>query len=58
MVQLMGKVKAKLMVPADADAAALEALALADPLVQALLAGKTVRKVIAVPGRLVNIVAT
>ena len=57
-VQLMGKVKAKLMVPADADAAALEALALADPLVQALLAGKTVRKVIAVPGRLVNIVAT
>jgi leucyl-tRNA synthetase len=56
-VQLMGKVKAKLMVPADADAAALESLALADEKVRAMLEGKTVRKVIAVPGRLVNIVA-
>ncbi|MDQ7013243.1 MAG: leucine--tRNA ligase [Planctomycetota bacterium] len=56
-VQILGKVRAKLMVPADADAAALEALALADPKVQGLIEGKTVRKVIAVPGRLVNIVA-
>ncbi|VAX36436.1 Leucyl-tRNA synthetase [hydrothermal vent metagenome] len=56
-VQLMGKVKAKLMVPTDADAGALEKIAMADAKVQALLEGKTVRKVIAVPGRLVNIVA-
>jgi leucyl-tRNA synthetase len=56
-VQILGKVRAKLMAPAEADAAALEAIALADPRVRELLEGKTVRKVIAVPGRLVNIVA-
>ncbi|SCX49706.1 leucyl-tRNA synthetase [Klenkia marina] len=56
-VQVNGKVKAQLDVPADADAAALEATALADPRIAELLAGKTVRKVVAVPGRLVNVVA-
>jgi leucyl-tRNA synthetase len=56
-VQVNGKVKAQLDVPADADAAALEATALADPRIAELLVGKTVRKVIAVPGRLVNVVA-
>jgi leucyl-tRNA synthetase len=55
-VQINGKVKAKLMVPADADAAALEKLALADPKVQELLVGKTVRKVIAKPRQMVSIV--
>ena len=55
-VQINGKVKAKLMVPADADAAALEKLALADPKVQELIAGKTVRKVIAKPRQMVSIV--
>ena len=55
-VQILGKVRAKLVVPADADAAALESIALADAKVQELIAGKAVRKVIAVPGRLVNIV--
>ena len=39
------------------DAAALEAAALADARIAELLAGRTVRKVIAVPGRLVNVVA-
>jgi leucyl-tRNA synthetase len=56
-VQIMGKVKSRIMVPADADAATLEKLALADPKVQELLVGKTVRKVIAVPGKLINLVA-
>ncbi|MED3333915.1 leucine--tRNA ligase [Bacillus velezensis] len=56
-VQLNGKVKAKLMVPADADKAALEQLAQADEKVKEQLEGKTIRKIIAVPGKLVNIVA-
>jgi leucyl-tRNA synthetase len=55
-VQINGKVKARLMVPADADAATLEKLALADPKVQELIAGKTVRKVIAKPKQMVSIV--
>jgi leucyl-tRNA synthetase len=57
-VQIMGKVRSRIMAPADADAAALEKLALADPKVQELLAGKTVRKVIAVPGKLINLVVS
>ena len=57
-VQVNGKVRAQLDVPADADAAALEAVALADPRIAELLVGRTVRKVVAVPGRLVNVVAT
>ncbi len=56
-VQVLGKPKARLMMPADAGTAAMEAIALADDKVQAALAGKSVVKVITVPGRLVNIVA-
>ncbi|GMU36911.1 MAG: leucine--tRNA ligase [Phycisphaerae bacterium] len=56
-VQILGKVKAKIVVPADADEATLERVALADAKVREQLAGRTVRKVIAVKGRLVNIVA-
>jgi leucyl-tRNA synthetase len=56
LVQVLGRPKARLMMPADADAKAMEALALADPAVRAALEGKPVRKVVAVPGRLVNIV--
>ena len=55
-VQINGKVKARLTVPADADAATLEKLALADPKVQEQLVGKTVRKVIAKPKQMVSIV--
>ena len=55
-VQINGKVRHRLTVPADVDAKALEALALADPKVRELLAGKTPRKVIVVPKKLVNIV--
>ncbi len=56
-VQLMGKVRTRMMMPADADEAALESAALADHRVREALEGKTVRKVIVVKGRLVNIVA-
>jgi leucyl-tRNA synthetase len=55
-VQVNGKVRAQVSVPADADAAALEAAARADEKVAAYLDGATVRRVIAVPGRLVNFV--
>ncbi|MCZ2828391.1 leucine--tRNA ligase [Modestobacter sp. VKM Ac-2986] len=55
-VQVNGKVRAQVAVPADADAATLEAAARADEKVVAQLEGKTVRRVIAVPGRLVNFV--
>ncbi|SDO66403.1 leucine--tRNA ligase [Geodermatophilus sp. DSM 45219] len=55
-VQVNGKVRAQVGVPAAADAAALEAAARADEKVAAQLAGKTVRRVVAVPGRLVNFV--
>ncbi len=56
-VQIRGKVRAKLMIAADADAKLTEQLVLADPKVQAALGGMTVRKVIVVPGKIVNIVA-
>ena len=56
-LQINGKVRGRVTVPADADKAAMEEVALADEKVQELLTGKTVRKVIVVPGRLVNIVA-
>ena len=56
-VQIMGKVRAKIMMPADADAKTMERLAIEDERVQKFLEGKTVRKVVPVPGKLVNIVA-
>jgi len=56
-VQLAGKVKARIQAPADADAKKLEDFTLAHADVASLIEGKTVRKVIAVPGRLVNIIA-
>lgn len=55
-VQINGKVRARVTVPAEIDAAALEAAALAEPKVQEALAGKTVKMVKVVPQRLVNIV--
>ncbi|HEB99354.1 MAG TPA: leucine--tRNA ligase [Thiotrichales bacterium] len=55
-VQVNGKVRARIQVPADADKATVEAAALADSNVQRFTEGKTVRKVIVVPGKLVNVV--
>ena len=56
-VQVNGKVRSRVVVPADADADAVEAAAMADDKVQTALAGATPKKVIVVPGRMVNIVA-
>jgi len=56
-VQINGKRRAEIEVAADADAAAVEALALADPDVARILGGAAPRKVIVVPGRIVNVVA-
>ena len=56
-LQVNGKVRAKLDVAADIDKASLEQQALANENVQRFTEGKTVRKVIVVPGKLVNVVA-
>ena len=55
-VQVNGKLRSKIVVPADSDAAALEAAARADERVIAVLDGRETRRVVAVPGRLVNFV--
>ena len=55
-VQVNGKVRAKLTVPADASAEAVEELALNDEAVKKYTDGKTVRKKIYVPGKIFNIV--
>ncbi|MCT1370343.1 leucine--tRNA ligase [Corynebacterium mucifaciens] len=55
-VQINGKVKARIDVAADASKDDLEAAARADERVAALVAGKNVVKVIAIPGRMVNLV--
>ena len=55
-VQINGKLVTVVRVPADADSKAIEAAALADEKVQSRAAGKTVAKVIVVPGKLVNLV--
>ncbi|OBG64039.1 leucine--tRNA ligase [Mycobacterium sp. E3298] len=55
-VQVNGKVRGRVVVAADADQDTLKAAALSDEKVQAFLAGANPRKVIVVPGRLVNLV--
>ncbi|MDH5518331.1 MAG: leucine--tRNA ligase [Gammaproteobacteria bacterium] len=56
MIQVNGKLRGKISVATDADKESIEKLALADDNVQRFIADKTVRKVIVVPGRLINIV--
>ncbi|WP_293821503.1 leucine--tRNA ligase [uncultured Phascolarctobacterium sp.] len=56
-LQVNGKVRGRLTVPAEATKEELEKIAMADANVQANIGDATVRKVICVPGRLVNIVA-
>lgn len=56
-VQVNGKLRATLQLPRDSENAAAEAAALADPGVQKALAGKTPRKVVVVPNRIINLVA-
>jgi leucyl-tRNA synthetase len=55
-VQVNGKLRSRLTVPSEIDEKALEAAALADEKVKASIEGKTVKKVIVVKGKLVNIV--
>jgi leucyl-tRNA synthetase len=56
MVQVNGKLRAKIKVAADAQNDAIEALALSDENVKKFTDDKEIRKVIVVPGRLINIV--
>jgi len=56
-VQVNGKVRGKIQVAVDAPKDAIEKQAIDEPNVQRFIEGNTVRKVIVVPGRLVNIVA-
>lgn len=56
-VQVNGKIADRVSIAADLDEAGMQAIAMDSEKVQALIAGKTVRKVVAVKGKLVNIVA-
>ena len=55
-VQVNGKLRSVIIVPAESDAAALESAARSDEKVAAALDGRETRRVVAVPGRLVNFV--
>ena len=55
-IQVNGKLRGSLRVAKDTDKAMLENLALAHEAVQKLLAGAAAKKVIVVPGRLINVV--
>jgi leucyl-tRNA synthetase len=55
-VQLNGKVRHRLKVPAEAEPKRIEELVMADGKLRELLGDKPVRKVVVVPGRMINIV--
>jgi leucyl-tRNA synthetase len=55
-VQIQGKLRGRVVVPADADADAMKAAAASDPKIAEQLAGREIVKVVAVPGRMVNFV--
>jgi leucyl-tRNA synthetase len=55
-VQVNGKLRGRVTIAAGADAALIERTARQDPKIESALAGKTVRKVVVVPGKLVNFV--
>ena len=55
-VQVNGKLRGRVAVAADADRESVENAALAEPSVQRFIEGRTVRKVVVVPGKLVNVV--
>ncbi len=56
-IQIMGKTRGTIEVPADSDKAALETYARDSDIAQKYLEGKEIKKVIVVPGKLVNFVA-
>ena len=53
-VQVNGKLRGKVSVPADAEAEHIETTAMADPRVASFIDGRLIRRVVQVPGRLVN----
>ena len=55
-VQVNGKKRGDVRAPRDADGAAIERLVLANPAIQKFIDGRPVKKVVVVPGRLVNVV--
>jgi leucyl-tRNA synthetase len=55
-VQVNGKLRDKIVVKKDATQADIEAIAKSAPKIAEAIAGKTIKKLIVVPGRLVNIV--
>jgi len=55
-LQILGKTRGSIKVPADADKATIEKMAIASETAQKFMDGKPVRKIIVVPGRLVNVV--
>jgi leucyl-tRNA synthetase len=57
-VQVNGKLRGRVTVPAGSDAAAIESAARADPRIAELLEGRTIRKVVVVPGKLVSFVVS
>jgi leucyl-tRNA synthetase len=57
-VQVSGKVRARIRVPAGAAEEVVRATALAEPKVQAAIGDREVRRVVVVPDRLVNVVTS
>jgi leucyl-tRNA synthetase len=55
-VQVNGRKRGDVRVPRDADTKAIETIVLADPAVQRHVSGQAIKKVVVVPGRLVNVV--
>ena len=55
-IQVNGKLRGQINVPKDTDRATIEQLAINHENVQKLVAGNTIKKIVVVPGRLVNIV--
>jgi leucyl-tRNA synthetase len=55
-VQVNGKKRGDVRVPRDADQRTIEAIVLSNPGVQKFVSGQAVKKVVVVPGRLVNVV--
>jgi leucyl-tRNA synthetase len=55
-VQVNGKVKARLQVTADTPAETLQKMVLEDPAVQKIIEGKTIKKIVVIPNKLVSLV--
>lgn len=55
-VQINGKVRDKIVMPVNVDQAEAEKIALSQPKIAEMIAGKAIKKVIVVPNKLINIV--